>query len=160
MAKDMMEGLIKMSEPKSGLEIVADVYADLVKSTIAIPIDGCKSMAIGCPTVAGIYGALLAFIIFGSQHQAVSASQRILIAVPFCFFLLAGLAFSTAVLPNKRLYTLLPDDLTLLNLSRQKSELIARESHIHKWRWRGTIIFWLGIAIGLGIVMFDRVKTV
>jgi hypothetical protein len=42
--------------------VMADAFKELVKGTISLPLEGCKSMATGCATVAGIYGAITAFV--------------------------------------------------------------------------------------------------
>jgi hypothetical protein len=145
--------------------MIEDTYLDLVKSTISIPVDGCKSMAIGCPTLASIYLAFLGVVVFSSAHPATTYPLFILaiLMIPLILFGIAGLAFSTAVLPQSTLAVLLPEPDASVDIACQRNELIARETHIHKWRWIGTKLFWaamtLGLILGFLLIVLARLPT-
>jgi hypothetical protein len=81
---------------------VADSYKDLVKNSIALPLEACKGMATGCVTVAGIYGATVAFLNAGHPPRP-DQWQIYAILFPFILLALSEMRFATAYLPDVRL---------------------------------------------------------
>jgi hypothetical protein len=152
-----MNETAKMSEEEASASVlVADAYKDLVKGTISLPLEACKSMATGCATVAGLYGAVVAFVNYGHAPQA-SQWQVYVILAPFVLLAIAGLRFGTAYLPNVGLPELLASNGHPGVAKSQQEQLIARELFIRKRIVTGSAVFWFAVVWALLCVAFVRV---
>ena len=134
-----------------------DAFKDLVKGTIALPLEAAKGMATGCATIAGIYGAITAFMNQGRfplwQHVEVYA-----ILAPFVLWAIAGYRFGTSYLPNVRLSELLPDAMSPpISEEAQRMHLINRETHLRSRIVEASILFWFAFIWAVVCVAFVRV---
>lgn len=125
---------------------LTDVYKEMIKSTISLPLEGCKSMATGCATVATLYGGTLLLANGGKLALKLPWEVGVLL-VPFGLFALAGFIFSMGYLPSKEL----PE---LLASTNPAQEVKLRERHIRTKVRQGSACFWLGLAWALSVVVY------
>ncbi len=135
--------------------LVPELYKELIKGTISFPIEGCKSMATGCATVAALYGATLVFANAGKLPDPTHWKTYVLLA-PFVLFAMAGFFYGTGFLPRVRLPELLQLPASM-ELERQQAQLLAREEHIRTHLLRGSVTFWCGLLWAFVAVIVVRV---
>lgn len=133
-----------------------EAYKDLVKSTIALPLEGCKSMATGCATIAAIYGGFTAFVNAGRTPSWDHWPQVLAILAPFVLLAIAGGIFGVAYLPKPRLRELMPNR-SFPGYDEQITAVFAREAYLRKRIIRGSIVFWIALASALACVAWVRI---
>jgi hypothetical protein len=132
---------------------VDDAFKDMVKATISLPLEGCKSMGLGCVQVAGIYGATLTFAL--PEGSSLNIEEFALLLVPFFLFAYAGFLFGTGYLPNKTLNDLIASE-TALSEANQRNRLFDRERHIRSHLNRGSFFFWVALTLAIMAVVAVR----
>lgn len=152
----MNEPTQPQKEAAAAASLVAEMYKDVVKGTLALPLEGCKSMATGCATVAGLYGATVAFINYG-HPPAASQWQVYVILAPFLLWSFSGLCFGSAYLPNVRLEELLSSNSTLSDTTAQQRLVVEREQFLRQRIVIGSIVFWFALTWALTCIAFVRV---
>jgi hypothetical protein len=135
--------------------LILDLYKELLKGTISLPLEGCKSMGTGCATVASLYGAVLAFVNYGHRPQVTDLKAYIILG-PFVLLAIAGLYFGVTYLPNVRLIELLKVPSPFNDPRAQEQILIAREEYIRTNIVKGSKAFWFGLAWAILNVAFIR----
>jgi len=140
-------------------KVVATMFDDLAKSTITLPLEGCKTMGVGCVQVSTVYGAITAFVNAGHQPHY-DDWRTYVILLPFLLWAYAGLRFGMAYLPNVRLTTLLgcsgqpPDE------GAQRAFLLARENEVRKEVSAASAVFWIGLVIAVFNIALIHLKQV
>jgi hypothetical protein len=119
----------------------ADAFKELVKGTISLPLEGCKSMATGCATVAGIYGAITAFVNSG-RSPSWEQWEIYAILAPFVLWAFAGFRFGAAYLPSVRMSDLLSNAGNQPDAKFQWNQLLERESFLRASIVTGSKFFW------------------
>ena len=141
-------------QSKSDSDLIDELYKDLVKNTIALSLDACKSMATGCATVATLYGAVLALAKFQHALSPWELKTYVVLA-PFVIFAISGFLFARAFLPCPRLSLLLavaPEQ----QLS-PLEHLIAREDQLRRGIVEGSWAFWIALAWAIAVIAFVRI---
>ena len=133
---------------------LTEAHKDMIKGTIALPIEGCKSMATGCATVAGLYGATLVFANQG-KLAAADAWEAAVLILPFLLFAVAGFLFARGFLPQRRLSELLKDSSAVDH----KSRVVEREQYIRDKVVQGSAVFWLALAWAFIAVVAVRIDV-
>ncbi len=137
-------------------DLTAEVYKDLIKATLALPLEGCKSMAIGCATVAGLYGAVVAFVNYGHPPHPWQLEIYVIMA-PFVLLSVSGLIFGAAYLPNVRLEQLLSSLGRVGDNKWQMDLVVGRERFLRDRIFKGSMVFWFALVWALVCVAFVRV---
>lgn len=134
--------------------MLADAFKDLVKASIALPIEGCKSMATGCAQVAALYGATLA--LSASRLDEWDWIRCFELLGPLFVYAIAGFLFGTGFLPSQDFDELFPAGRALAKAPAQHAFLLDRQQHLRRHFARGTILFWLALIWAFAAVIYVR----
>lgn len=134
-------------------EAVFESGRQLFHESVSVGRDYCKQMISVCASAVPIYLALMKFT--GSAASEVqnkcfndlAATQIVLQLTPAILLLLAVLSFSFGFIPIIQKSGLN----TIEDIQNARSKVIG---HRHKWGWIGFTFFFLGMALGVLVILY------
>jgi hypothetical protein len=113
--------------------------AEISKSLIALPAEGLKAMATGCPTVAAVYAGIIGLLYHDAAVRVPLGTMLNLVA-PFLLFIGAAVCFGWGYLPKWKLIECLQKE------PLSQTDVVDRQHTMKRSLWVGLAIFWVAIA--------------